>query len=162
MAITTPSGGPAGGALVRLLHENPRAAGRLVHAAVWTDEALALLGGCGWNDGGCVLLTSALSRLLAGQAHRTVALLGRGPWAQHALVEVALDGGAWCLDSDGAATRDEVLHHWRTVERVSDPILVELDDALIHPETPRDPDLADRVAAYLGDRLAAATGVVSS
>src|SRR5262249_26099869 len=123
--------------LFDLFSLDARSTGRRLRATLW-DQALALLPRFGWNDGGCVLLALAPSRLLAGHAHRRVAVIApeRGPWVQHALIEVRLAGLPWYIDAGGAAMRHEVTSRHRVREGFQAPVIVGLADAPMHPDTP--------------------------
>ncbi len=125
--------------------------GRAVRRALWTDEALALLPvGCGWNDGGCLLLADALCVLLGGDARLIAVVSGVDRVAQHYVVRLPpRHGPGWYLDADGAALYATLLRRWSEVERVRLPRLVPAANAVRHLDVPRDPQVSERIARWL-------------
>ncbi|WP_433716986.1 hypothetical protein ACQP2U_42395 (plasmid) [Nocardia sp. CA-084685] len=130
------------------LQRAPHFTGQTLSGLLWTDEALALLDGYGWNDGGCVILARALSALLEPVPHELVAVISdKNPrFVQHALVSFEAGGKAWFLDANGTSTLDEVM---RADERIIAPRIVRLAEAALDPEIPQDQHSIERVAEYL-------------
>jgi hypothetical protein len=84
---------------------------------LYEDSALRWLpdGASSWCQGGCLVLALALSALVDGEM--LVVASRRGP--EHVVVRL----GDVYLDGDGISTEEELLHRWRTEERVSDAFL---------------------------------------
>lgn len=148
-------------AFADLVQRDPRRAGEVLRDTVWAEPAVALLNGPGWNDGGCLVLSSALALVLRALPHQVVAIVksrDRSRVAQHTVIAVEVEGQTWYLDADGASIAADLRHRWVVDERVPDPELTPLDASTISPDWLDSRDLGFAVAGYLTVALASATG----
>jgi hypothetical protein len=135
----------------RLLVSDPGGAGELLRTVLWLPDMLQVLpDGCGWTDGGCLILADALHRLVQ-PAGRLVAIVDRtrGQIAQHVLLELPGPDQVWYLDGDGASSSNDVLQRWRTTEALARPLLAPLHAAHLHEQTPRSSQAAQALARQL-------------
>ncbi|MCR6108650.1 hypothetical protein HXA32_20475 [Salipaludibacillus agaradhaerens] len=95
---------------------------------LWSEEALSLLPGCGWNDGGCRSLMKAFIIWLGPDHARSYQIVkdSEQGCSEHAFIRI----GLWFLDGDGVSGLDQMFYRWRFEEGLSDIIIREFD-----PET---------------------------
>jgi hypothetical protein len=82
---------------------------------LWTPANLALIGGHGWNDGGCRILAEALICWL-GLPEAAFAGVRDAAGVQH---HVAVRVGSKLIDGDGISDEATLLRRWRTREMVA-------------------------------------------
>jgi len=143
---------PTAAALGHLLRTNPRQAGEVLPGMLWKPSALAMLpNGCGWNDGGCMILATAL-QLIAPEGKLAAIIDAQRPGvAQHVLLEISVQGQTWYIDADGATDEDGLLDRWRKLEALAQPQLVPFERQLLDDETPDDPAASTNLAQHLTD-----------
>lgn len=76
-----------------------------------------------WLAGGCWTLAVALQEHFGPSLARFMVILRspQNPVCDHVVVEICQGDACFYLDGDGVSTREELLHRWRTVERLPDP-----------------------------------------
>ena len=115
----------------------------------------------GWTEGGCWVAACGLLRWIETSAECPQARLmiveaeQRGPGiADHALVELVVDGKHLCLDAEGVAGNDEFLNNWMHTYRRSACALVPLDEQRLYRLNYRyNSDMSDRIADALHERF---------
>lgn len=113
---------------------------------LWSDEALALLPECGWNDGGCRSLMKAFSLWFGRDELRTyqIVKIEEQKHSEHAFVQV----GNWFLDGDGVSGLYKMEHRWLFEERLPGVIIREFD-----PDTEPDHVNGDQPFYIEDDRI---------
>lgn len=113
---------------------------------LWSDEALALLRECGWNDGGCRSLMKAFSLWFGRDELRTYQIVKteEQKHSEHAFVQV----GNWFLDGDGVSGFYAMEHRWLFEERLSGVMIREFD-----PDTEPDNVNGDQPFYIEDDRI---------
>lgn len=92
------------------LYENRKEFHKAFKEFLWEDDKLALLSGCGWNDGGCRSLMRALNQWLGSDQVKTYQIVKshNEVHSEHALIKV----GEYFVDGDGVSTHDELYTRW--------------------------------------------------
>lgn len=146
-----------------LIRHDPIGYGRVLKAALWTPEALALAPGkAGWGADDGLLLADALCMVFGDTARHMVVVDGTyhaNP--QHFLVRVDCGRfhGAVLLDANGASTAPIMLYRWRHVEDVHGARLVPAGGDDIAGRR-RNPSAAGRVAAFVRNNVTLPCGGV--
>lgn len=86
------------------------------------DKQLALLPDCGWMDGGCRILATALQRWIGSHAQLVAVGSAAGrPAADHVAVQLIGSDGDIVIDADGPAKGQDYLQRLRDLEGMPDP-----------------------------------------
>lgn len=110
---------------------------------LWSNDALSLLPGCGWNDGGCRSLMRAFRIWLGPDNVRTYQIVKKPEQlhSEHVFIRI----GDRFLDGDGVSGSYQMEYRWRFEERLPVVIIREFD-----PETEPDHVNGEK-PFYIGD-----------
>lgn len=115
--------------------------------------------GCGWSDGGCLVLAKGLSQWSGGYLDLMAICLNdsnhsnrsQDAAVDHALVSWVDDtrGVRLCIDGDGLCTESELLQRWGDMEGRPNGTLRPWHEVSMYSKIPDEPDLSARLASAL-------------
>lgn len=84
--------------------------GKTLQATLETNEALEVLPGCGWLNGGCMILSHALVAWSQGALQQGACLRSKNgmKYVDHAFAWCTVDGERWLFDGDGLQLEPEL------------------------------------------------------